>query len=80
MVVDPFTKSVLGVVPGVMAIGVAGEALKTIPKFKSSPTKRGSPFSMRSPKVSAKPFVKSAGKILVGTALIGATSSLINKL
>jgi len=72
-------KDVLGIVPGVMSLGVLGESMKMLPKGMSSP-KKGKGKNLFSPKKQSGNMVKGFGNIIVGTALIGATSSMINKL
>jgi len=62
-------KSVAGIVPGVMSLGLVGESMKMLPTKKSMKKKP-------SPKKLIKGFVT----IAVGVPLIGATAGMVNKL
>ena len=57
-------KDILRIVPGLMSLAIAGEALKLIPKKKI--------------KIKPKKLVKGFTNILVGTALINPTASVID--
>jgi len=63
-------KSVAGIVPGVMSIGLLGESLKMLPSEKD----------MKKGKISPKKMIKGATTMLVGIPLIGATAGMVNKL
>jgi len=78
---DAMTNSVLGVVPGVMSLGVLGESMKMIPGGMNGKGKKGNGFGkpMNYKKQNSN-MIKGFGNIMVGTALIGATSSMINKI
>lgn len=64
-------KPILGTVVGLQSVSLLGESMKTLPKYWT-------PKKMKM--VKPKPLVKTAGTILVGTALISGTSQLINDL
>ena len=83
------TKDVAGIVPGLMGIALVGESLKMIPedmtgfkKGKSAKIMTGKPFKMKpmNYKKQNKKMIKGFTNIAVGTALIGATAGMINKL
>jgi len=61
------TTSILGIVPGLMATSLVAQ---NIPKFKMKPSKD----------MGMKKMVKLGMTNLVGVGMIGATSSVINKL
>ena len=58
-------KEILKIIPGLMSLAVAGEALKLIPKKKAKITK-------------PKKIVKGFANIIIGTALINPTASVID--
>ena len=64
-------KSVAGIIPGVMSIGLLGRTLKYLPTDKEL-----------SGKAKPKPMkpVKMFTEIMIGVPLIGATAGMINKL
>jgi hypothetical protein len=76
------TKDIAGIVPGVMGIALVGESLKMIPEdmtgFKKSKM-NAKPFKMK-PMKQNKKMIKGFTNIAVGTALIGATAGMVNKL
>jgi hypothetical protein len=75
-------KDVLGIVPGVMSLGVLGESMKMLPGgMTGGKGKKGNGFGkpMNYKKQNGN-MIKGFGNIMVGTALIGATSSMINKM
>ena len=61
-------KSIAGVVPGLMALGLVGESLKTVKDIG------------KEKKVSPKDTIKLGVKVLVGVPIIGAVSTQINAL
>jgi len=63
-------KSIAGVIPGVMSLGLVGESVKMLPKKKE--IKKG--------KTNSKKIVKGAVQTIIGIPLIGATAGMINKL
>ena len=63
-------KSVAGIVPGVMSIGLMGESLKMLPTEKE----------MKKGKIKPKKLIKGATTILIGVPLIGATAGMVNKI
>jgi len=77
---DQLTKDVLGIVPGVMAVGLLAHtarlSINAFPKQTMRPMRMNSrpirPFNSKIKSPSVKPFVKGAVGIFIGTALIGA--------
>ncbi len=63
-------KTIAGVIPGVMSLGLVGESLKMLPTEKDIKTENISP----------KKMIKGATTMLVGIPLIGATAGMVNKL
>lgn len=63
-------KSVAGIVPGVMSVGLLGESLKMLPTKKE----------LEEGKMKPKKIVKSFTTMVIGVPLIGATASMVNKL
>lgn len=65
-----FVKPIARIIPGVMALAVAGEAIKLVPRNipKEKPLKQ------------SKKLIKGFTKIIIGTALIGPTAGLVNRL
>jgi len=61
-----FYKPVARIIPGIMALAVAGEALKLVPK-------KGKP-------IKPKKLIKGFTEIIVGTVLLKPTAGLVNKL
>ena len=75
-------KDVLGIVPGVMSLSVLGESMKMLPGgMTGSKGKKGNGFGkpINYKKQNGK-MISGFGNIMVGTALTGATASLINKM
>ena len=68
-------KSIVGIVPGVMSLGLVGEAMKNVPKLD----KIGKPKKGKLKKQNAQ-FLKSSVKILVGVPLVGAVAGQVNVL
>ena len=66
-------KSVMGIVPGVMSLGLLGESLKMLPDEKELKGKK-----KKSP--SPKKIVKGFTTIMIAVPLIGATAGMVNKL
>ncbi len=64
-------KTVAGIVPGVMAVGLLGESVKMIPSKKQLKGKG---------KVKPHKMIKGFTKIIVGVPLISATSKMVNVL
>lgn len=84
-----FTKPVANIIPGVMALGLAGRAYKMVPSFDmiskdiSKPTKdkkQTKDFIGDSMKNSNKNFIKGSMEILIGVPLIGAVAGSVAKL
>jgi len=69
-----FTKTMAGTAVGIGSIALVGESLKMIPKDFGIP-KKG-----KKQKVKQTPFVKGAANLMIGTALLGGASSIVNKL
>jgi len=63
-------KSVAGIIPGVMAIGLLGRTLKFLPSEKE----------LKGKKPKAKRIVPLFADIAVGVPLIGATAGMVSKL
>ena len=66
-------KTVMGIVPGVMSLGLVSESLKMLPSEKDLKGKK-----KKSP--SPKKIVKGFTTIAIGVPLIGATSGMVNAL
>ena len=64
-------KTVAGIVPGVMAVGLLGESLKMLPTKKELEGKK---------KIKPKKIIKGFVTTMVGVPLIGATAGVVNKL
>jgi hypothetical protein len=79
------TKDIAGIVPGVMGIALVGESLKMLPEnmtgFKKGKM-NGKPFKMKTTnhKNQNKKMIKGFNNLNVGTALLGATAGMVNKL
>ena len=70
-----FTKSVAGVIPGMMSLSLVGKSAKLVPQLMAKPTDD-------SLKGKTKPgdFIKGSMDILVGVPLIGAVAGSVAKL
>lgn len=66
-----FTKSVAGLIPGFMALGVVGKSMHTVPK-------NWGPKGVQ--KVGSKSMVKGFVPIIVGTAMIKPVSGMVSAL
>ncbi len=66
-------KTVMGIVPGVMSLGLLGESMKMLPSKKEWEGKK-----KKSP--SPKKMIKGFTTIMIGIPLIGATAGMVNKL
>jgi len=64
-------KTVAGIIPGVMSLGLLGESMKMLPSKKGLKGKK---------KQKPKKMIKGFTKIMVGVPLIGATSEMVNAL
>lgn len=64
-------KTVAGIVPGVMAVGLLGESMKMLPGKKGWKGKK---------KQSPKKLIKGFTTIAIGVPLIGATAGMVNTL
>jgi hypothetical protein len=71
-----FTKTMAGTAVGIGSIALVGESLKMIPKDFGIPKKGKG----KKQKVKQTPFVKGAANLMIGTALLGGASSIVNKL
>lgn len=82
------TGDITGIVPGIMGIALVGESMKMIPKGmmgdarKGKANMNGKPFKMKpmNYKKQNGTMIKGFGNIMVGSALIGATAGMVNKL
>ena len=68
-------QSIARIIPGVMSLGLVGEAIKTIPKMD----KLGKPKKGDMKKRDAQ-FLKSTVKVLVGVPLVGIVAGQVGKL
>jgi len=68
-----FHKPVAEIIPGMMSLGLAGRAIKMVPKDIGKPSKKGS-------KKQSEDFIKGSAEILVGIPLIGAVANSVAKL
>jgi len=66
-----FTKNVAGLIPGFMALGVVGQAVKTVPK-------NWGPKGVQ--KVGSKNLIKGFVPIIVGTAMIKPVANMVSAL
>ena len=68
-------KSIAGIIPGVMSLGLVGEAMKTVPKMDNlgKPQKGGT-------KKQSNQFLKSTVKVLAGVPLVGVVAGQVNAL
>ncbi len=64
-------KTVMGIVPGVMSLGLLGESMKMLPSEKELKGKE---------KYKPKKMIKGFTTIMIGIPLIGATAGMVNKL
>lgn len=74
------TKDIAGIIPGVMSVALVGESLKMLPKEMKGKKMNSKPFAMKPMKSNNKKLIKGFTNITVGTALLGATSGMVNKL
>ena len=88
------TSDVMGIVPGVMGLGLVGESMKMLPKGMIGTTRKGSiagkgkralygnnaMYKPMNYKKQNGTMIKGFANIAVGTALIGGTAGMINKL
>jgi len=65
------TKTVTGLIPGFMALGLVGQTSKVIPK-------EWGPKGVK--KIDSKDMIKGFVPIMVGVPLIGATSKIVSTL
>ena len=64
-------KTVAGIIPGVMSLGLLSESMKMLPSKKEWKGKK---------KQKPKKLVKGFTKIMIGVPLIGATAGMVNTL
>ena len=75
---DGLTKTALGTVVGIGAVGLAMNSMKMIPKMNLKMKGKAQPkLKMKS---TSKPLVKGAVDLMVGTALLGGAASAINNI
>lgn len=78
-----FTKPVADIIPGMMALGLAGKAYKMVPSFDMMPSSKMISKDIcksTKKKKQTEDIIKGSTEILIGVPLIGAVAGSIVKL